>query len=87
MYYILLPDLETRNYLLDKLNSQGINAIFHYIPLHSSPAGRKYGKAQGDLKITRSVSERILRLPLWVGISHEKVAEIVSVIANALNTG
>jgi dTDP-4-amino-4,6-dideoxygalactose transaminase len=84
MYYILFPDLKTRNYVLDTLHTQGINAIFHYIPLHSSPAGKKYGIVHGDLKVTRSMSDRIVRLPLWVGMDHEHVAGIVSAVARAL---
>ncbi|HUU39978.1 MAG TPA: dTDP-4-amino-4,6-dideoxygalactose transaminase [Desulfatiglandales bacterium] len=87
IYYILLPDLKTRNFLLDTLNTQGINAIFHYIPLHNSPAGKKYGIARGNLNVTCSVSDRIVRLPLWIGMDHETVAEIVSAIAHALNAG
>jgi dTDP-4-amino-4,6-dideoxygalactose transaminase len=84
MYYIILPDLKTRDYVLDTLNAQGINAIFHYIPLHSSPAGKKYGIVHGNLKVTCAIADRIVRLPLWVGMDREKVAEIVSAIAHAV---
>lgn len=87
MYYIILPDLKTRNYLLNKLNAAGVNAIFHYIPLHSSAAGIKYGRAHGDLKVTCSISDRVVRLPLWVGMDHGNVAEVVSTVARALHVG
>lgn len=87
MYYIILPDLKTRNYLLNKLNAEGVNAIFHYIPLHSSAAGIKYGRAHGDLKVTCSISDRVVRLPLWVGMDHGNVAEVVSTVARALHVG
>lgn len=68
MYYILLPDMEKRTRLLDLLQSEGIGGVFHYIPLHSSPAGLKYGRSHGHLKITDNLSERLVRLPLWLGL-------------------
>lgn len=67
MYYLLLP-LDTRDILIEKLNACGINAVFHYVPLHSSPAGIKYGRTSGDLSLTIELSDRLVRLPLWVGI-------------------
>jgi len=85
MYYIILPNLKTRTYLLDNVRRQGIDAIFHYIPLHSSPAGKKYGRAHGDLKVTCSMSDRIVRLPLWIGMDNAKVLEVVSAVAHALD--
>jgi len=85
MYYIILPDLKTRTYVLESLNSKGIKAIFHYIPLHRSPAGKKYGRVHGNLDKTRSLSDRILRLPLWVGMGHKEVLEVVAAVAHALN--
>jgi dTDP-4-amino-4,6-dideoxygalactose transaminase len=69
MYYLLMPDLEKRTALIANLKDADINAVFHYVPLHSSPAGRRYGRASGDLSITDSVSERLVRLPLWVGLT------------------
>ena len=83
MYYLLLPNLKSRTTLIDKLDACGINAVFHYVPLHSSPAGRKYGKTQGDLFLTQELSDRLVRLPLWVGMDEyvdyaiEKVITIV----------
>lgn len=83
MYYLLLPNLESRTTLIDKLDACGINAVFHYVPLHSSPAGRKYGRTQGDLSLTQKLSARLVRLPLWVGMDEyvdyaiEKVITIV----------
>ncbi len=85
MYYIILPNIKTRTYLLDKVNSQGINVIFHYIPLHSSPAGKKYGRVHGDLNVTRFISDRIVRLPMWIGMNKEKVEKVVYAVADALN--
>lgn len=68
MYYLLLPNLKSRTTLIDKLDACGINAVFHYVPLHSSPAGRKFGRTQGDLFLTQELSDRLVRLPLWVGM-------------------
>jgi len=68
MYYLLLQDLSSRNRLIEKLKESGIGAVFHYVPLHSSPAGRKYGTIYGDLLFTQEMSSRLVRLPLWLGL-------------------
>ena len=80
MYYILMNDLSARSSLLDYLNSKGINAVFHYVPLHSSPAGLKYGRVFGDMAVTDDVSDRLVRLPLWVGLGDSEVSEVVSAV-------
>jgi dTDP-4-amino-4,6-dideoxygalactose transaminase len=69
MYYILLNSLERRDRTLKKLDGKGVNAVFHYVPLHSSPAGKKYGRLGGKLPLTQDISERILRLPLFIGLT------------------
>ena len=68
MYYVLLADLETRTAFIETLKQHGVGAVFHYIPLHSSPAGRRYGRQHGDMTVTDSVSDRLVRLPLWAGL-------------------
>jgi len=78
MYYILLETLEKRTALLARLKEQGVNAVFHYVPLHSSPAGKKYGRVHGTMNATDSMSDRLLRLPLWVGMGSEQVEHIVT---------
>lgn len=65
MYYLLLEDQSTRKALIKFLGDSGISSVFHYTPLHSSPAGLKYGRFCGDLSVTDSVSEKLLRLPLF----------------------
>jgi dTDP-4-amino-4,6-dideoxygalactose transaminase len=65
LYYLLMPNLELRQELIGRLREDGIIAPFHYVPLHSSPAGRRYGRAVGDLRTTDAVSGRILRMPLY----------------------
>jgi dTDP-4-amino-4,6-dideoxygalactose transaminase len=71
MYYLLLPDLKTRTTFIQKLAEQGIGAVFHYVPLHSSPMGREVGLTRGDLCNTEDLSDRLVRLPLWLGIEDE----------------
>jgi len=68
MYYLLLPSLERRTSFIDGLKQRGVGAVFHYIPLHSSPAGMRYGRTDGELPVTDSTSDRLVRLPLWVGL-------------------
>ena len=86
LYYIILPDPCRRDRLLDNLNSRGINALFHYVPLHCSPAGKRYGRMHGTLEVTCSMSSRIVRLPLWVGMDDEKIAGVVSILGCLLQT-
>lgn len=75
MYYVLLDSLETRTRVISALKQQNINAVFHYVPLHRSPAGEMYSRVYGDLKNTEDLSDRLLRLPIWVGMNEvEKVA-------------
>lgn len=68
MYYVLLPSLEHRTRLIERLHSRGINAVFHYVPLHSSPAGRRFARTAGPMENTDHLSSRLLRLPLWLGM-------------------
>lgn len=68
MYYLLVDALDTRTRLLKYLAEREIHSVFHYVPLHSSPAGRRYGRAAGELPVTAAVSEQLVRLPLWVGL-------------------
>ena len=68
MYYILLPSPEHRTRLIERLKARGINVVFHYVPLHSSPAGRSFGRAAGPMHNTDGLNSRLLRLPLWLGL-------------------
>lgn len=83
MYYVLLPDLSARTAAIDRLRSLGVQSVFHYIPLHSSPAGRKYARTQGELPVTDDVADRLLRLPLWVGME-ERQTEIIQAVLGAI---
>ena len=68
MYYLLLPSLHARTRFIGELRDGGVNAVFHYIPLHSSPAGMRLGRESGSLAVTNDISSRLVRLPLWLGI-------------------
>lgn len=72
MYYLLLPDIGTRGALIKSLREADIYTVFHYVPLHSSPAGQHFGRSVGDMRVTESSADRLLRLPMWVGITPEE---------------
>jgi dTDP-4-amino-4,6-dideoxygalactose transaminase len=76
-YFLILRDASARTRFIQTLRREEIHAVFHYVPLHSSPAGRKYGRACGTLHVTDDLSARLARLPLWIGLgpSQEHVIE------------
>jgi dTDP-4-amino-4,6-dideoxygalactose transaminase len=78
MYYLLLPDLITRNRLIDHLKSFDINALFHYVPLHSSPMGERFRNRSGACPVTESISERLVRLPFFSAITLEEQRRVVN---------
>ena len=86
MFYIKTRDLEERQALIQALREQGILAVFHYIPLHSSPAGRKFGRFHGEDRYTTRESERLLRLPMYYSLTEENVNDVVSVIEKFYRT-
>jgi len=80
LFYILLKDLAARSSLIAHLKSRGVHSVFHYVPLHSAPAGRKFGRAAGPMTVTDDIAARLLRLPLYYGLTEEQVAAIVAEI-------
>lgn len=84
MYYILLESQEKRAEIIGRLKELGVHAVFHYVPLHSSPAGMKYGRVSGELRHTINLADRLLRLPLWVGMG-EKQEFVISKLADSIN--
>jgi len=84
MFYLLLADLATRTRVLVYLNENGVNAVFHYVPLHSSAAGRRFGRVSGALPHTDAAADRLVRLPLWVGMSQDDVDWVVELVWRAL---
>ena len=77
MFYIKVKDLETRTKLLDYLKNNGINAVFHYVPLHSSMAVEKFGRFSGEDIYTTIESERLLRLPMYYELEKYDIMKII----------
>jgi dTDP-4-amino-4,6-dideoxygalactose transaminase len=86
MYYVLLRAESNRQAVLETLKSSGINAVFHYVPLHSSPAGRHYGREHGGLPVTDSQAERLIRLPLWLDLTTVQQDRVIELIFNITET-
>ncbi len=81
MYYLIMPDLASRQALIGALKESGISAVFHYLPLHSSQMGMRLGGKRGDCPITEDLSDRLVRLPFYTSLSqsdHERVIEAVT---------
>lgn len=87
MYYVLLASDIDRQEVLDTLKRRGIHAVFHYAPLHGSPAGRRYGRVHGAMTVTDMSAERLIRLPLWAGISEQAQHEVIEVLGRAIGAG
>jgi dTDP-4-amino-4,6-dideoxygalactose transaminase len=68
MFYLLLPDLDARTRFIEGLKGSGIGAVFHYVPLHSSPAGKKFCRTGSGMQNTDGASARLVRMPLWIGL-------------------
>ncbi|CAB3637842.1 dTDP-4-amino-4,6-dideoxygalactose transaminase [Trinickia soli] len=84
LYYVLLSPQVDRHAVLEEFKRSEISSVFHYVPLHSSPAGLKYGRAHGNLNVTDAVSEHLIRLPLWVGLTEEMQQRVVNTLGKAL---
>lgn len=80
LFYLLAGSLEERTALIETLRGQDVSAVFHYVPLHSSPAGRRHGRAHGSLAVTDRISDRLLRLPVFYELTPDDVARICAVI-------
>lgn len=77
MFYVKAKDLEERQELIKYMDENGVNCVFHYIPLHSAPAGLKFGRFHGEDRYTTKESERLMRLPLYYGITKEDVEKVI----------
>lgn len=80
LYYLLMQNLKDRNQFIKKMKDNGINCVFHYVPLHSSLAGKKYGRISNTMMVTEDISDRLVRLPVWIGVDGGSVIE--SIIAS-----
>lgn len=85
MYYLLLPSLERRTDLIAQLKTRGVHSVFHYIPLHSSPRGKSAGRFVGDMTNTEHAGDRLVRLPLWLGLE-EHLADVIAEVVAAAHT-
>ena len=84
LFHLLTHDGATRDALLDHLKAQGIGAVFHYVPLHTSPMGQRFGFRQGDLPVTEDLSRRLLRLPLYCEMNGNDLQRITTAVNTRL---
>ena len=84
LFYVLFNDHAARDRVMDGLKAQNVHAVFHYIPLHSSPMGMKLGYKASDFPITESISGRLLRLPMYAGMTEEELNYTISVLENVI---
>jgi dTDP-4-amino-4,6-dideoxygalactose transaminase len=84
IYYVILESAEESARVLGALNDQEINAVFHYVALHSSEAGRRYGRVSGELVHTDAAAGRLIRLPLWNGLPADQALRVVESLASSL---
>jgi dTDP-4-amino-4,6-dideoxygalactose transaminase len=84
MYYVLLAPEVSRAAVIEQLKQENIWTVFHYVPLHQSPAGERYTRSHGTLLNTEQQSERLIRLPLWVGLAPDEIARVVDVLDHAI---
>ncbi len=80
IFYLLMPTLEARQAMIAHLKAHGVYSVFHYLPLHLSEMGRKFGGSEGDCPVTEEVSDRLLRLPLFNTITEANLAQIIDAI-------
>ncbi|NKK61373.1 dTDP-4-amino-4,6-dideoxygalactose transaminase [Rhizobium leguminosarum bv. viciae] len=84
MYYVLLDPEVERDVVLQQLRQRNIGAVFHYVPLHSAPAGRRYGRVCGSMEVTDAASSRLVRLPLWAGLTEQQQQLVVTSLESAI---
>ena len=84
LFYLLLPAGMSRSAVLADLNERGVNAIFHYVPLHDSPGGRRYGRTGSRMDVTVDLSGRLIRLPIWVGLHASDIDAVIASVTESL---
>jgi len=80
MYYLLLPNLDTRQKFIQHLKNNGVHSVFHYVPLHTSEMGKKYGYIEGSLPVTEDISNCLVRLPMYFDLTHKDLEKINQVV-------
>lgn len=84
MYYILVNPKIDRQSVINELKLHGVHSVFHYVPLHTSPGGMRYGRAHNELPMTTAQSDRLIRLPLWVGLNRNQQDKIIETVKKIL---
>jgi dTDP-4-amino-4,6-dideoxygalactose transaminase len=84
MCYLLLRDLRSRTQFIERMRERDIHPVFHYIPLHSAPAGQRFGRSAADLPVTTDISDRLVRMPFWLGLE-EHLDHVCGCATRALN--
>jgi dTDP-4-amino-4,6-dideoxygalactose transaminase len=79
MYYLLLPTLYVRTAFIEHMKACDIQCVFHYVPLHSAPYGRRVGRVSGSMQVTDDIADRLVRLPLWVGLE-EHIDRVIDAV-------
>jgi dTDP-4-amino-4,6-dideoxygalactose transaminase len=87
MYYVILDRKINRQHVLQSLKTAGIHAVFHYVPLHSAPAAQKLGRPHGQLNVTDDLASRLVRLPMWIGLTSEQQGHVAEALARAIEEG
>jgi dTDP-4-amino-4,6-dideoxygalactose transaminase len=82
LYYLLLPDLENRQGMISYLKNAGVNSVFHYLPLHLSEKGKEYGGKPGDMPVTESASDRLLRLPYYFDLGETEMEKVLAAVTS-----
>jgi len=80
MFYVIMPSLESRQALISHLAGCEILAVFHYLPLHLSPMGLRFGGQQGACPVTEDLSDRLLRLPFFTGMSSSEQNQVIDAV-------
>ena len=86
LFYVLLPDNDTRNRVLDRMRAAGVQPTFHYVPLHSSEGGRKFTAKQTACPVTDDISGRLLRLPFYNNLSTADAERVVATFLEAFGS-
>ena len=84
LFYVLLPTGELRDRTLQALGERGVHAVFHYLPLHASPGGLRFGRLGGPVPVTEDASGRLLRLPLWAGLGEPAVETVIDAMNSSV---
>lgn len=85
MFYLIIQPGIDRDMLLEKMKDSGVHAVFHYVPLHSSPGGIRYGRTHGEMRNTDIQSAQLIRLPLWCGISEQEQSKVIDILTKVLD--